>query len=320
MIDQCKTALPQTSEWPPFPAPVKPLNRVFIIGPAPEKTKFCSNQKQFIEDFIIPAHVQKIHQTKFGLVAYIKTESASQVLVESLFKMPDIKVKYQIEKFMAVAKFVPPGSTPEEITPMSQKLKDISLHRHFADALSTDRAIRQGIFVEYTHLKVTTFKEISKRRFRCQSFKHLARDCSNQPCYPRCAGPNESTKETPCQSNNVECALCPNGKSDHPSYSLIFPAVKKAMNKACQPPKMNNLKVFCRNIYGHNAVKIGNLNGICYDYNVICAQEHLLTKQNFVLFQSFPRKSVFIHEAKQQFTLGRPSGGAAVIVDDHIPC
>ena len=83
---------------------------------------------------------------------------------------------------------------------------------------------------------------------------------------------------------------------------------------------MNKLKVFCRNIYGHNAGKIDYLSGICSDYNVICVQEHLLTKDNFALFQSFPRKSVFMHEAKRQFTRGRPSGGTAVLVDDQIPC
>ena len=115
MIDQCKAALPQPSDWPPLPAPEKPLNRVFISGLAPEKTESCSNQKRFIEEFITPEHVQKIQQTKSGLVAYIKTDSAAQALSDSLSKISDIKVKYQKEKFMAVAKFVPLGTTPEEI-------------------------------------------------------------------------------------------------------------------------------------------------------------------------------------------------------------
>ena len=59
--------------------------------------------------------MQKIQQTKSGLVAYIKTDSAAQALSDSLSKISDIKVKYEKEKFMAVAKFVPLGTTPEEI-------------------------------------------------------------------------------------------------------------------------------------------------------------------------------------------------------------
>ena len=185
--------------------------------------------------------MQKIQQTKSGLVAYIKTDSAAQALSDSLSKISDIKVKYQKEKFMAVAKFVPPGTTLEEIIAGNPNVTETkrygtsqTVRLAFADASSRDRAIRQGIYVEYTHLKVTAFKEIPKRCFKCQSFEHLARECSNQPCCPRCAGPHESTREAPCQSNSVKCALCPNGKNEHPSYSLFCPAVRKAMNKAPQ--------------------------------------------------------------------------------------
>ncbi|KAK2727445.1 hypothetical protein QYM36_008062 [Artemia franciscana] len=75
----------------PTPTTDKPLNRVFISGLVPGKTKSCSNHKEFIEEFINPEHVQKIQQTKSGLVVHIKTGSAPQSLSESTLvnSLPD---------------------------------------------------------------------------------------------------------------------------------------------------------------------------------------------------------------------------------------
>ena len=86
---------------------------------------------------------------KSGLVADIKTDSAAQALSESLSKIPEIKVKQQREKFMAVAKFVPPGTTREETIAGNLHVTDAkrcdtsqTVRLVFADASSRDRAIR----------------------------------------------------------------------------------------------------------------------------------------------------------------------------------
>ena len=83
---------------------------------------------------------------------------------------------------------------------------------------------------------------------------------------------------------------------------------------------MNELSIFCRNVYGHNAAKLDYVKNLCIAHNIVCVQEHLLTTDNFGLIQSIPDKSVHIHEAKRSSARGRPSGGLAIFVDDSIDC
>lgn len=83
---------------------------------------------------------------------------------------------------------------------------------------------------------------------------------------------------------------------------------------------MTSLSIICRNIYGHNSVKLDYVKELCRQFNVVCLQEHLLTSENFGLFEQLNQKTVFMHEAKRSSVRGRPSGGTAIITDSSLEC
>ena len=99
----------------------------------------------------------------------------------------------------------------------------------FGNAFAQAKALKQGIYREYTHLRVTKFREVPKRWFLCQFLYHLARNSTNEVKCSRCADSQKLTKEKTC-TESVHCP-CQNGHNVHPNYRFRCPTVKKALPK-----------------------------------------------------------------------------------------
>lgn len=238
VMEQYKSILPSQNDWPRLPQPEKSLHRVFISNVPTSEIDSCSKQKQFVKRHASDGGIDHIQQTKSGLVAYMNSPKSAATLANSLKSSPDISASFREEKFFAIAKFVPLATTDDDILSVNSKL--VSAKRYgqsetikltFSDADSRNAAVKYGLFIDYTHIKVLPFRQIPKRCFKCQSFDHLAKDCTNSMRCSRCAGPHENSRESSCDSQTVKCALCPDTNNSHPSFSLQCPAVRRAMQK-----------------------------------------------------------------------------------------
>jgi len=240
LIDQCKIYLPSgPTVWPPLPKPERLENPVVIANVPAESLESCAKQKEFIEKNGGKGHIRQITQRKGGLVAFLDTADSAQILADMLKEnVRDVKVSYRKPKFLAVARFVPPATTEEEIIAANSEVTEV--HRFgtsgtvklvFKDSFARDQTIKRGIFVDYTHFRVEAYKELPKRCFNCQSFEHLSSACSNAPKCSKCAGAHVASRTSPCTSTTVKCALCPEGHNTHPSYSMRCPLVRNAMKK-----------------------------------------------------------------------------------------
>lgn len=239
VMEQCKSVLPSQSVWPPLPQPAKALHRVFITNVPTTEIDSCSKQKLFIERHDSDGGIDHIQQTKSGLVAYMKSPKSAASLANSLKSFPDISASFREEKFFAIAKFVPLATTEDDVVSVNPKLvsakrfgQSETVKLTFSDADSRNAAIKCGLFIGYTHIKVLPFRQIPKRCFKCQSFDHLAKDCTSTMRCSRCAGSHENSRESSCRSQTVKCALCPEPNNGHPSFSLQCPAVRRAIQKA----------------------------------------------------------------------------------------
>lgn len=239
VMEQCKSILPSQSDWPHLPQPKKSLHRVFISNVPASEIDSCSKQKQFVERHASDGGIDHIQQTKSGLIAYMSSPKSAATLTNSLKSSSDIGASFREEKFFAIAKFVPIATTENDILSVNSKLVNAkryglseTIKLTFSDAESRNAAVKCGLFIDYTHIKVLPFRQIPKRCFKCQSFDHLAKDCTNSMRCSRCAGPHENSRESSCHSQIVKCALCPETNNSHPSFSLQCPAVRQAIQKA----------------------------------------------------------------------------------------
>ena len=74
------------------------------------------------------------------------------------------------------------------------------------------------------YIKCKLYKQSMKRRcYRCQQDDHLAADCKNKLCCPRCSLEHRAEN---CESTTFKCINCKNGNKhdiNHPVYSTVCP-------------------------------------------------------------------------------------------------
>ena len=85
-------------------------------------------------------------------------------LSESINKVPDAKAVYQVQKFLAVAKFVPTGTSMDDVIVDNPHIIDshnygmsTTVKLSFKDSVSHDHALKNGIFVDYTHFNIIPY-------------------------------------------------------------------------------------------------------------------------------------------------------------------
>ena len=76
----------------------------------------CAKQKYFFDKPSNNGNIFRVEQTKTGLIAFMDKPKVAQALSDSLSIKSEVKVSFRLEKYLAIAKFVPFDTSEADIT------------------------------------------------------------------------------------------------------------------------------------------------------------------------------------------------------------